>query len=107
MLRALSLVVILSHFCAASFAQQTPLLNNGASHENIWYQLPHKVERVAVIGAGPSGLLHAATLVEAGFVVRMFERAPKPGGQWLYTEKTPVQPPFPWVLRHAGRRGGY
>lgn len=105
---ALSLVVLLGFLgSAAGSAQQTPFSSHAVPHENNWYQLPHKVEKVAVIGAGPSGLLHAATLLEAGFEVRMFERAPKPGGQWFYTEKIPVQAPFPCVSIHTLTRAPY
>lgn len=63
-----------------------------------WFQLPHKIERVAVIGAGPNGLQSAATLVADGFQVRLFERAPQPGGAWFYTEKKPIAASFPSVL---------
>lgn len=61
------------------------------------YQFERKIERVAVIGAGPSGLQRAAALIEHGFQVRLFERAPKPGGQWFYTDEIPVSAPFPYV----------
>lgn len=59
------------------------------------YNFERKIERVAVIGAGPSGLQRAATLIEHGFQVRLFERAPRPGGEWLYSDETPVSAPFP------------
>lgn len=80
--------------CAVcAMAQQWPL--NIASHDSSSYEFEHKIERVAVIGAGATGLQHAAALLEHGFEVRLFERAPRPGGQWLYTDKTPVPASFP------------
>lgn len=60
-----------------------------------WFQFANDIRRVAVIGAGPSGLIHADTLLSEGFEVRLFERAAKPGGQWLYTDKTPLHASFP------------
>jgi heterodisulfide reductase subunit A-like polyferredoxin len=62
------------------------------------HEFPHPIRRVAVIGAGANGLLHTAALLEAGFEVRMFERAPRPGGTWNYNEKKPVPASFPYVL---------
>ena len=62
-----------------------------------YYELSDTIERVAVIGAGPAGLQQTAALLDAGFQVRMFERAPRPGGQWQYTDKTPISAPFPYV----------
>ncbi|KAF9511430.1 hypothetical protein BS47DRAFT_1383429 [Hydnum rufescens UP504] len=53
------------------------------------------IRRVAVIGAGPSGLQSAATLLEHGFEVRLFERRPKPGGNWFYSALTPLPAAFP------------
>ncbi|KAJ7821481.1 FAD/NAD-P-binding domain-containing protein [Mycena olivaceomarginata] len=49
----------------------------------------HPIRRVAVVGAGPAGLQAAAKLIEHNFTVRLFERAPHPGGNWLYSEETP------------------
>ncbi|KAF8309279.1 FAD/NAD(P)-binding domain-containing protein [Clavulina sp. PMI_390] len=60
-----------------------------------FYHLPHQVRRVAVIGGGPAGLQFTATLLDHGFEVRMFERAPQPGGNWYYTEQLPIAPSFP------------
>lgn len=77
-----------------AFARQAPLISTGGERDG-WLYAPNQLKRVAVIGAGPSGLMHAATLIEQGFEVRLFERAPKPGGQWFYTDKTPVSAPFP------------
>ncbi|KAF9511429.1 hypothetical protein BS47DRAFT_1395074 [Hydnum rufescens UP504] len=53
------------------------------------------IRRVAVIGAGPSGLQSAVTLLEHGFEVRLFERRPKPGGNWFYSALTPLPAAFP------------
>lgn len=80
---------------------QTPLnskLHNSDTGNGGHYIFQHPIKRVAVIGAGPSGLQHAATLLEHGFEVRMFERAPMPGGLWFYTDLTPVPASFPYVF---------
>src|SRR5262249_50817820 len=39
-------------------------------------------KRVAIIGAGISGLAHADVLERCGFSVVLFERAPRLGGVW-------------------------
>lgn len=44
---------------------------------------------------GPAGLQAAAGLIAENFTVRLFERAPAPGGNWFYTEETPVREPYP------------
>jgi len=41
--------------------------------------------RVAIIGAGPSGILAAKHALEAGFDVSVFEASGAPGGQWRTT----------------------
>lgn len=84
--------------CRVARAEQTPFIASaGSTHSDSdsWFELPHKIERVAVIGAGPSGLQSAATLLADGFQVRLFERAPEPGGAWFYTDKTPIAAKFP------------
>lgn len=60
-----------------------------------WTVFNHTIKRVAVIGAGPAGLQAAAGLVAENFTVRLFERAPAPGGNWFYTEETPVRESYP------------
>lgn len=80
-------------------ANQTPLYSTQSrgvfQSERDWFDFSGSIRRVAVIGAGPSGLLHASALVAEGFEVRLFERAPRPGGQWLYTDRTPAHAAFP------------
>ncbi|KAJ7245444.1 FAD/NAD-P-binding domain-containing protein [Mycena rebaudengoi] len=61
----------------------------------LWTTFHHPIRRVAVVGAGPAGLQAAAKLIEHNFTVRLFERAPHPGGNWLYSEETPVREPYP------------
>lgn len=62
--------------------------------ENPYHEFP-VVNRVAVIGAGPSGLQHAVELREAGFTVRLFERKQHPGGNWYYQDDTPLPEVYP------------
>ncbi|KAJ7462543.1 FAD/NAD-P-binding domain-containing protein [Mycena latifolia] len=59
------------------------------------FQFHHPIKRVAVVGAGPSGLQATARLVEHNFTVRLFDRAPHPGGNWQYSEETPVRESYP------------
>lgn len=91
-----SLLVVAVAFSSASSKQvRLPTTHQTPDDERQWYQFSNEIRRVAVIGAGPSGLIHAHTLLSEGFEVRLFERAPKPGGQWLYTDKKPVHASFP------------
>lgn len=91
----------------SAFAHQATFSTSPAGHlQDLGesYEFSHPIRRAAVIGAGANGLLHAAALLEAGLEVRMFERAPRPGGTWNYNEKKPVPASFPCVLSsEAGR----
>lgn len=44
--------------------------------------------RIAVIGAGPGGLVAAKNLLEAGFDVTVFEAGDAVGGQWHSVSST-------------------
>ncbi|KAF8309292.1 FAD/NAD(P)-binding domain-containing protein [Clavulina sp. PMI_390] len=79
----------------ASASQQPLRFENDRDSEELYYQLPNEIRRVAVIGAGPVGLQFTSTLIKHGFEVRMFERAPNPGGVWRYTDKVPIPVSFP------------
>ncbi|KAJ7668996.1 FAD/NAD-P-binding domain-containing protein [Mycena rosella] len=76
-------------------AQQTPFAAPNQNGSPQWTVFHHPIKRVAVIGAGPAGLQAAAKLVEHNFSVRLFDRAPSPGGNWFYTDETPVREPYP------------
>ncbi|KAJ7615052.1 FAD/NAD-P-binding domain-containing protein [Mycena polygramma] len=84
-------VLFLSALSVAAAAQQTPF----STANSQWTRFHHPIKRIAVIGAGPAGLQAAAKLVEHNFTVRLFERAPSPGGNWFYTDETPVREPYP------------
>lgn len=60
-----------------------------------WTVFNKTIKRVAVIGAGPAGLQVAAELKEHDFDVRLFERAPGPGGNWRYSDEIPAREPYP------------
>ncbi|KAJ6457518.1 hypothetical protein DFH09DRAFT_1115796 [Mycena vulgaris] len=67
------------------------------------YQFKWPVNKVAIIGAGVSGLIAYREFTGAGFAhVRVFERDDVPGGNWHYTEETPVDPPIPNVDPSVG-----
>ncbi|KAF8309283.1 FAD/NAD(P)-binding domain-containing protein [Clavulina sp. PMI_390] len=90
------LLLILSVSSAVARNSQEPLRpDNLASEEDLYWKLPNEIRRVAVIGAGPAGLQFTSTLIDHGFEVRMFERAPNPGGIWHYTDKLPIPAAFP------------
>lgn len=60
------------------------------SEESEYFQFKNKIERVAVIGAGVSGLVGTGVFQDHNLTVRTFERAPKPGGNWYYSEEVPA-----------------
>ncbi|KAH3959815.1 hypothetical protein HBH98_103770 [Parastagonospora nodorum] len=51
-------------------------------------------KRVAVIGAGISGIATAAHLKKEGIEVTVFERSNAAGGIWLYDERKPLEPVY-------------
>ncbi|KAF8309287.1 FAD/NAD(P)-binding domain-containing protein [Clavulina sp. PMI_390] len=84
-----------SAIVGASQQRLRPEVLTSNDAEDLYWQLPNEIRRVAVIGAGPAGLLFTSTLIKHGFEVRMFERSPKPGGIWHYTDKVPIPAAFP------------
>ncbi|CAO3612229.1 unnamed protein product [Cunninghamella blakesleeana] len=57
------------------------------------YVFENPIQRVAVIGTGPSGLVAAKALKEKGFDVHIYDRGDKVGGNWAYNHKK-VEKPF-------------
>ncbi|KAJ7210168.1 hypothetical protein GGX14DRAFT_565955 [Mycena pura] len=80
-----------------------PLLSGAAQHpfhtesdQSEGYQFKRPINNVAIIGAGVSGLIAYRELRGAEFArVRVFERDDVPGGNWHYTEETPLDAPIP------------
>ncbi|KAJ7505589.1 FAD/NAD-P-binding domain-containing protein [Mycena galericulata] len=87
------LFLLVAAVSAAANWEQIPLSSQTSNHHH--HVFHHPIKRVAVIGAGPAGLQAAAKLIEHNFTVRLFERAPSPGGNWFYTDETPVREPYP------------
>ncbi|KAJ5770086.1 uncharacterized protein N7511_002137 [Penicillium nucicola] len=54
-----------------------------------------KPKRVAVIGAGISGVVTAGHLLAVGIAVTVFERSHAAGGVWLYDKRTPIEAHYP------------
>ncbi|KAJ7060917.1 FAD/NAD(P)-binding domain-containing protein [Mycena amicta] len=65
--------------------------------EGKYWMPPHPIRNVAVIGAGPAGLQAVAALLShaSNISVRLFERAPAPGGMWFYSEELPAREAYP------------
>ncbi|KAJ7862518.1 hypothetical protein B0H14DRAFT_3107725 [Mycena olivaceomarginata] len=60
------------------------------------YKFGWPIEKVAIIGGGVSGLIAYREFTEAGYQrVRLFERDDVPGGNWHYTDETPLDAPIP------------
>ncbi|KAJ5674393.1 Dimethylaniline monooxygenase N-oxide-forming [Penicillium maclennaniae] len=53
------------------------------------------INRVAVIGAGISGIVSAAQLLAAGLQVTVFERSQAAGGVWLFDKRVPIEAHYP------------
>ncbi|KAJ6565087.1 hypothetical protein B0H10DRAFT_1749415, partial [Mycena sp. CBHHK59/15] len=54
------------------------------------------IAKVAIIGAGVSGLIAYHEFTDTSFErMHLFERDDVLGGNWQYTEETPVDAPIP------------
>ncbi|KAL6704424.1 hypothetical protein ACN47E_008276 [Coniothyrium glycines] len=60
--------------------------------------MPSATRRVAVIGAGISGVAAAAHLRKENVDVVVYERSSAAGGVWLYDERKPLEPAYPAAL---------
>ncbi|KAJ7053003.1 FAD/NAD-P-binding domain-containing protein [Mycena amicta] len=91
-------LLLVSSFCFVAYAEQWAAhADDKHSHSGSpWTQFSHPIRRVAVIGAGPAGLQAAAALLEqTNITVRLFDRAPSPGGIWFYSDELPPREPYP------------
>ncbi|KAJ7078504.1 hypothetical protein C8R44DRAFT_825339 [Mycena epipterygia] len=80
-------------------ASQHPLQDESLNNlQSDGYKFKWPIDNVAIIGAGVSGLIAHREFTGAGFArVRVFERDDVPGGNWHYTEQTPLDAPIPNV----------
>ncbi|KAF9525710.1 FAD/NAD(P)-binding domain-containing protein [Crepidotus variabilis] len=74
-------------------ASQAPL--QVPSSESADYTFKWPIRKVAVIGAGVSGMISYREFLKAGFDVHVFERDHLPGGNWYYTDEVPDKAPIP------------
>ncbi|KAG5639887.1 hypothetical protein DXG03_002591 [Asterophora parasitica] len=83
---------------------QVPLSGSGGSqHKGPWplddasdhYTFKWPIRKVAIIGAGPSGVLSYREFTKLGFEVHLFERDHGPGGNWVYSEDVADPAPIP------------
>ena len=92
------LQAVLSVTLLGGLASAEQVVLNSALREDSPYTVFPPIKRVAVIGAGPSGLQVAAELKDHGFNITIFDRAPGPGGNWRFTDEIPVRESYPCVL---------
>ncbi|KAL8284301.1 hypothetical protein RQP46_005050 [Phenoliferia psychrophenolica] len=76
------LSIISTAFAAAINTHGSPQNVFQQSEGSKYYELKYPIKRVAVIGAGVSGLVGTSVLLDHNFTVRTFERAPKPVLPW-------------------------
>ncbi|KAF9078557.1 hypothetical protein BDP27DRAFT_1206950 [Rhodocollybia butyracea] len=87
----LQIISLLSFLTVASGVQE-PLYYNEHSSS---YQFKWPIRKVAIVGAGAGGLVAYRELTQLGFEVRIFERDSVSGGNWHYTDETPLHSPVP------------
>ncbi|EIW77431.1 FAD/NAD(P)-binding domain-containing protein [Coniophora puteana RWD-64-598 SS2] len=91
-LNLLSFACALAAPCIAAI--QSPFTTKERG-EDEGYNFKYPIRKVAIVGAGPSGLIAYRELTEVSLQVRVFERDNVPGGNWHYTEDPPRDAPVP------------
>ncbi|MCV2419057.1 NADPH-dependent 2,4-dienoyl-CoA reductase [Paucibacter sp. DJ2R-2] len=85
------------------------LVNPRACHEQELPIIPIAAlkaprKKLAVVGAGPSGMAAATTLAERGHEVHLFDAAAQIGGQFTMASRIPGKEEFRETLRYFARR---
>ncbi|RDB31080.1 Flavin-containing monooxygenase ustF2 [Hypsizygus marmoreus] len=93
---ALALLSSVNYAYLAAAANQIPLVPPEQQGSDS-YTFKWPIRRVAIIGAGPGGLINFREFTRAGYDVHLFERDDVPGGNWHYTEETADDAPIPSV----------
>ncbi|MGK0248079.1 MAG: 2,4-dienoyl-CoA reductase (NADPH2) [Oleispira sp.] len=77
------------------------LVNPRAGHETKLLYIPvSKAKKIAVVGAGPSGLACATVAAQRGHKVTLFEGRDVIGGQFNYASKIPGKEEFTETIRY-------
>ncbi len=81
------------------------LVNPRACHETelVFHKTPAR-RKLAVVGAGPSGLTAATLLAERGHEVHLFDAANEIGGQLNMAKQVPGKEEFHEMIRYFGKR---
>ena len=81
------------------------LVNPRACHETelVYRPTPQRL-RIAVVGAGPAGLMAATVAAERGHEVHLFDAAPEIGGQLNMAKVVPGKEEFHEMLRYYSKR---
>ncbi len=81
------------------------LVNPRACHETelVFHKTPAR-RKMAVVGAGPSGLTAATLLAERGHEVHLFDGAPEIGGQLNMAKIVPGKEEFHEMIRYFAKR---
>ncbi|MBP2411313.1 2,4-dienoyl-CoA reductase (NADPH2) [Arthrobacter stackebrandtii] len=81
------------------------LVNPRACHETeIAIEPAARVQRLAVVGAGPAGLAFATTAAQRGHRVTLFESAGEIGGQFNIAKQIPGKEEFHETIRYFNRQ---
>lgn len=77
------------------------VVNPRACHETKWtLSAAGKRKRIAVVGAGISGLACAAVAAGRGMDVTLFESRDRPGGQFLLASRVPYKSDYAKTIQH-------
>ena len=80
------------------------LVNPRAANETLLRYLPAKAaKRIAIVGAGPSGLAYANVAAQRGHHVTLFDAAGEIGGQFNLAKRIPGKEEFGETLRYFRR----
>lgn len=76
-------------------------VNPYLGRDGLCYDMPKTGEgkTVAVVGAGPAGLMAAETLLKRGFKVTVFEKEAEAGGQINLADKGPDKDKIGWCIK--------
>ncbi len=81
--------------------QASCLVNPYACNETIMISIPARnAKKIAVVGAGPAGLVAAIELAKRGHKVDLYEASDKIGGQFKLSAKIPGKEEFTETLRY-------